>query len=289
MAKRRLDALLVDRGLAPGREKAQALVMAGRVRVDGHAPPKAGTLVDENTPLDVSPPARYVSRGGAKLDHALDAFGLDVSGLVVADIGASTGGFTDCLLQRGASTVYAIDAGKGQLDYGLRNDARVVVMEGVNARNLDSLPEPVDLATIDVSFISLRAVLPAVGRLFEGTRREGPSGPTTASGTIVALFKPQFEAWKDEVPRGGVIRDPQLHATLIGRFSAWCVANGFRVLDLTASPILGAEGNKEFLFWLRPERSPVPASPEFAHGRPARSHDRSRPISTVARKKRSHA
>lgn len=277
MAKRRLDALLVDRGLAPDREKAQALVMARRVRVDGLAAPKAGTLVDENAPLEVYKPPRYVSRGGEKLDHALDAFGLDLSGLVVADIGASTGGFTDCLLQRGASRVYAIDAGKGQLDYSLRNDARVVVMEGVNARNLDSLPERVALATIDVSFISLRVVLPAAQRLFEGGRRGvRPFAPTIAPGTIVALFKPQFEARKDEVPRGGVIRDPQLHATLIGRFSAWCVANGFRVLDLASSPILGAEGNKEFLFWLRRDpSSPGPLSRVRERGR---SRERARRV-----------
>src|SRR2546427_906943 len=168
MAKRRLDTLLVDRGLAPDREKAQALVMAGAVSVDECPAQKAGTLVDEDVALRLAERARYVGRGGEKLEHALEAFGVDVRGLVVADIGASTGGFTDCLLQTGAARVYAIDSGKGQLDFRLRNGPRVVVMEGVNARTLESLPERVDLVTIDVSFISLGAVFPAVPRLKTG-------------------------------------------------------------------------------------------------------------------------
>jgi len=240
MAKRRLDSLLVDRGLAPDREKAQALVMAGQVSVDERPAPKPGTLVDEHSPLAVAEGRRFVGRGGVKLEHALKAFGLDVSGLVAADIGASTGGFTDCLLQRGAARVYAIDVGKGQLDYGLRNDPRVDVWEGVNARELGPLTEPVDIITIDVSFISLRLVLPNVFGMF-----------LLGLGDVVVLLKPQFEARKGEVPRGGVIRDPQLHATLIGRFANWCVSNEFRIVDLTSSPILGADGNREFFFWLR--------------------------------------
>jgi len=287
MAKRRLDTLLVDRGLAPDRERAQALVMAGRVSLDERPAPKPGTLVHEDAPLRVAEPSRYVGRGGEKLEHALDAFGWDMAGLIAADIGASTGGFTDCLLQRGAERVYAVDVGKGQLDYGLRQDARVVVMEGVNARHLETLPEPVDIVTIDVSFISLRLVLPAARSLFEGDRRGAatetfkirnqssipavgvdsePGGccaPTPVTGTLIALFKPQFEAAKAEVPRGGVIRDPSLHATLIGRFAAWCAKSGFRILDLATSPILGAEGNREFFFWLRPNL------PSPAHGRGA--------------------
>jgi 23S rRNA (cytidine1920-2'-O)/16S rRNA (cytidine1409-2'-O)-methyltransferase len=247
MAKRRLDTLLVDRGLAPDREMAHALVMAGAVSVDERPAPKPGTLIDEDAPLRLAERPRYVGRGGEKLEHALDAFGLDVSGLVAADVGSSTGGFTDCLLQRGAERVYAVDAGKGQLDYGLRNDARVVVMEGVNARNLESMPEPVDFAAIDVSFISLRLVLPAVQNVLETS-----SARTSARGSIIALLKPHFEARKGEVPRGGVIRDPQLHARIIGRFAAWCVSNAFRIIDITSSPILGADGNREFFFWLRP-------------------------------------
>jgi 23S rRNA (cytidine1920-2'-O)/16S rRNA (cytidine1409-2'-O)-methyltransferase len=246
MSKQRLDALLVDKGLAESQEKARALVMAGQVLVAGRPASKPGALVDAGAPLQVERPPRYVSRGGEKLEHALRAFGLDASGLVAADAGSSTGGFTDCLLQHGAAKVYAIDAGKGQIDYRLRQDRRVVVMEGQNVRHLEALPEPVDLVTVDVSFISLRLVLPIVAGYLraDGAAHRLPS--------MVALFKPQFEAAKGEVPRGGVIRDPQMHSKLIGRFVAWCTSNRFRVLDLAASPVLGAEGNREFLFWLRP-------------------------------------
>jgi 23S rRNA (cytidine1920-2'-O)/16S rRNA (cytidine1409-2'-O)-methyltransferase len=285
MTKRRVDTLLVARGLADTPAKAQALVLAGQVR-SGELPiSKPGLLVEEALPLAVARGPRYVSRGGEKLDHALAAFALDVSGLVCADVGASTGGFTDCLLQHGAERVFAIDVGKGQLDYGLRTDPRVVVVEGTNVRHLTQLPEPVDFAVIDVSFISLRLVLPVVRKWFEDERRgEAGLAPTprahtatrdrvnpwpTAVGTIVALFKPQFEAQKTEVPRGGVIVDPALHSTLIGRFTAWCAQNGFRVLDLAASPILGAEGNREFLFWLRPTvgaRHASPLRPESVRG-----------------------
>jgi 23S rRNA (cytidine1920-2'-O)/16S rRNA (cytidine1409-2'-O)-methyltransferase len=266
MGKRRLDALLVDRGLAESPEKARALVMAGQVTVDERPAPKAGVLVADDAALAVDLGPRYVSRGGEKLEHALAAFGLDVGGLVAADIGASTGGFTDCLLQHGAARVYAIDVGRGQLDYKLRGDPRVVSLESVNARELEVLPEPLDVATIDVSFISLRLVLPAVARLLVTAPRPRVSlkadPPKDAVGTIIALFKPQFEAAKSEVPRGGVIRDPQLHSMLIGRFAAWCVANGFGIRDLVASPILGTEGNREFLFWLEPigvSAAPTPA------------------------------
>jgi 23S rRNA (cytidine1920-2'-O)/16S rRNA (cytidine1409-2'-O)-methyltransferase len=250
MSKRRVDTLLVDRGLAETRAKAQALVMAGRVRAGERPIAKPGHLVEETITLAVENPPPYVSRAGEKLAQALDAFSIDVAGLAVADVGASTGGFTDCLLQRRASRVYAIDVGRGQIDYRLRNDPRVVLMERTNARHLQSLPGRVDLATVDVSFISLRLVLPVVaGWLSESGPR--PSDDR-ARGSIVALFKPQFEAGKAETPRGGVIRDTQFHSTLIARFAAWCTRNGFRVLDLVTSPILGAEGNREFLFWLRP-------------------------------------
>ena len=276
MSKRRLDALLVERGFADSPEKARALVMAGQVLVGQRPVSKPGTLIDTALPLHVAEPPRYVSRGGEKLEHALRAFGLDVSGLVAADIGSSAGGFTDCLLQHGASRVYAIDVGKGQLDYRLRQDARVIVMEGVNARLLEALPEPVDIVTLDLSFISLRLVLPAARRLLgsastAGERRGDRPVAPAPRGAIVALFKPQFEAKKAEVPRGGVITDPSLHAALIGRFAAWCVRGGFRVLDLTASPILGSAGNREFFFWLRPVSShSVPAGhPSPAHGRGA--------------------
>ncbi|TMB96940.1 MAG: TlyA family RNA methyltransferase [Chloroflexi bacterium] len=276
MAKRRIDTLLVDRGLAASREKAQALVMAGQVRAGERPVSKAGALVEETAALAVAERPRYVSRGGEKLEHGLRHFGLDVSGLVCADVGSSTGGFTDCLLQHGASRVYAIDVGKGQLDWTLRQDPRVVVMEGSNVRELVSLPERVDVLTIDVSFISLRLVLPVLPALFDPERRGaatevqdtehwlrmaptpissdgGCCAPTRpARGSIIALLKPQFEAEKGEVPRGGVIRDPLFHSTLIGRFIRWCVTSRFRILDLAASPILGDKGNREFLFWLRP-------------------------------------
>jgi len=243
MSKRRLDTLLVDRGLAESREKARALVMAGQVLVDERPAPKPGSMIDESLDLHVVQGPAYVSRGGEKLAHALESFSIDVRDVVAADIGASTGGFTDCLLKNGASKVYAVDVGKAQLAYGLRTDPRVVVLEGVNARDMAPLPELVDLITIDVSFISLRLVLPRVARLL---------GPSPSHRPVVALFKPQFEAAKDEVPRGGVIRDAQLHAALLGRFNAWCMANDFAVVDMVSSPILGAEGNREFLLCLRP-------------------------------------
>ncbi|OGO48731.1 MAG: hypothetical protein A2W34_05165 [Chloroflexi bacterium RBG_16_64_32] len=239
MSKRRLDVLLLERGLVDSREKARVAVMAGSVLVDDQRAVKPAGMVDEGARLRLVEGPRYASRGGDKLEHALDAFGIDVAGTVAADIGASTGGFTDCLLQRGAARVYAIDVGRGQLDLRLRQDPRVVVMEGVNARYLDSLPEPVDIVTADVAFISLRHVLPTARRLL----RPG--------GGIVALFKPQFEAAKREVGKGGVIRDPQMHARLIGRFAVWCVKNGLRIRGPVASPLLGPAGNREFFFHLR--------------------------------------
>jgi 23S rRNA (cytidine1920-2'-O)/16S rRNA (cytidine1409-2'-O)-methyltransferase len=243
MGKRRLDLLLLERGLVDSREKARVAVMAGSVLIDEQPAVKPASLVDEGVSLRLLAGPRYASRGGEKLEHALNVFGIGVASAVAADIGASTGGFTDCLLQHGASRVYAVDVGRGQLDMHLRQDPRVVVMEGVNARYLEELPEPVDLVTIDVAFISLRHVLPTAKRLL----RPG--------GNIVALLKPQFEAARREVGKGGVIRDPQMHARLIGRFAAWCVKNGLRVLGLTASPLLGPAGNREFFFHLR-EASP---------------------------------
>lgn len=240
MGKQRLDVLLLERGLADSRERAKALIMAGSVLVEAQKVLRPATLVDEGACLQVAERQRYVGRGGDKLEYALRTFELDVRGLVAADIGASTGGFTDCLLQHGASRVYAIDVGHGQMDYRLRQDPRVVVMERVNVRYLEGLPEPVEIATVDVSFISLRLVLPVVRRLL----RPG--------GCVVALFKPQFEAKKGEVSRGGVVREPLQHATLIGRFVAWCGESGFRIGGLTSSPILGAAGNREFFFRLKP-------------------------------------
>ena len=238
MAKRRVDSLLVARGLAESREKARAAVLAGDVLVGESLVAKPGTLIDETVELRLLGRPAYVSRGGEKLAHALAAFAVDVEGLTAVDVGASTGGFTDCLLQRGARRVYAVDVGYGQLDYRLRQDPRVVVMERVNARYLRSLPDEVDLATVDVSFIGLERVLPAVARLLK------PGAP------IVALFKPQFQARKGEVGKGGVVRDPLLIATLIGRFLAWAVGYGFRIRGLTPSPLLGPAGNQELFLLL---------------------------------------
>lgn len=238
MLKRRLDSLLVERGLAEDLHKAQAIIMAGEVKVEGVPASKPAGLVDETAHIELRQPPPFVSRGGLKLAHALNEFRVDVSGLVAADIGASTGGFTDCLLQRGASKVYAIDVGRGQLDYRLRKDPRVVVLEEVNARNPLPISEKIDLATIDVSFISVTKVIPGVVRLLK------------EDGNIVVLIKPQFEAERDEVGLGGVVKDPQVHALVLGRFITWAIAQPFRLRGLVASPILGPAGNREFLVWL---------------------------------------
>ncbi|MBL7208604.1 MAG: TlyA family RNA methyltransferase [Dehalococcoidia bacterium] len=242
MPKQRLDSLLVTRGLAENKSEATAMVMAGEVTVAGKAVTKAGSLVDEDASLDVAEKLPYVSRGGIKLAHALDECGLDVASLTAMDLGASTGGFTDCLLQRGARRVYAIDVGYGQLDYKLRQDSRVVVMERTNAHHPFSLPEKVDIATIDLSFISVTKVIPNV------------TGHLTEPGHIIVLFKPQFEAERKEVPRGGIVKDPQVHAQVLGRFIVWATNNRLRLRGLVASPILGAEGNKEFLILLTPSQ-----------------------------------
>ncbi|MGQ9573077.1 MAG: TlyA family RNA methyltransferase [Dehalococcoidia bacterium] len=242
MAKRRLDTLLVERGLAESREKARAAVLAGTVLVNDRTAAKPGMLVPEAAEVCLVARPRYVSRGGEKLGYALQVFGIDVQGLVVVDVGASSGGFTDCLLQHGARRVYAVDVGYGQLDYRLRQDSRVVVMERVNIRYLRSLPQKADLATIDVSFIGLEKVLPAVARLLK------------PGGRIIALFKPQFQARRREVGKGGVIRDSLLQASIIGRFVAWAVEKRLRILNLAASPLLGPAGNQEFFFLLLPPR-----------------------------------
>ena len=239
MAKQRIDSLLVDRGLVESRAKAQALIMAGEVSVDGKTIIKAGTLVAEEAVIDILQPPPFVSRGGIKLDYALDRFQLDVSSKVAADIGASTGGFTDCLLKRGAGRVYAVDVGYGQLDYRLRQDKRVVVMERVNARYPISLPEKVDLATMDLSFISVEKVIPSVAQLLKD------------GGYLVVLLKPQFEAHRSEVGKGGIVKQTVVHARVLGRFIAWMTGHGFRLGGLVASPILGAEGNMEFFLLLR--------------------------------------
>jgi 23S rRNA (cytidine1920-2'-O)/16S rRNA (cytidine1409-2'-O)-methyltransferase len=239
VAKRRIDILLVEKGLVESREKARVMVMEGAVVADNRTIVKPSTLVNVDADVQVLRAPAFVSRGGLKLEYALDQFQINVNGLVVVDVGASTGGFTDCLLKRGAGKVYAVDVGYGQLDYRLRQDPRVTVMERVNARYLFKLPELVDLATVDVSFISLEKVVPAVAELVK------------SGGYIIALVKPQFEAGKSQVGKGGVVKDPQVHAAVLGRFINWAVDREFRLLGLVASPILGAEGNKEFLVLLQ--------------------------------------
>jgi 23S rRNA (cytidine1920-2'-O)/16S rRNA (cytidine1409-2'-O)-methyltransferase len=236
----RLDQLLVDRGLAESRTKAQALVLAGEVLVDGQKAEKSGHAVSVDARIDVLAHQRYVGRGGLKLEAALQRFQIDVRGRVCADIGASTGGFTDCMLQHGAARVYAVDVGTGQLDWKLRNDPRVVLREGINARYLQpgDIGEPLDLATFDVSFISVTLIVPVVVPLLAGP------------GEMVILVKPQFEVGRGQVGKGGIVRDPELHAQACERVAEFVQKLGFRT-SLTESPILGAEGNKEFLLYAR--------------------------------------
>jgi len=254
MPKVRLDVLLVERGLAESRAKAQALIMAGQVRVAGQTMLKPGTPIPADSLLTVDSGPRFVSRGGEKLDAALETFGLDVSGLVCADVGASTGGFTDCLLQRGAAKVYAIDVGKGILHWKLRNDPRVVVMEETNARFVESLPEGVELVTVDASFISLKILLPVVKKWLGPNPPIPPSleGKRGAGGLgAIALIKPQFEAGKKDVSRGdGVIRDPAIHRQVLLDVLGFAQQEGFSVRGLIKSPLLGPKGNAEFLVWL---------------------------------------
>lgn len=247
----RLDRLLVERGWFVSREQAAAAVLAGRVRVGGTPVTKAGRRLPADAVLEVAGPAHpYVSRGGLKLAAALDAFATDPRGRVCLDVGASTGGFTDLLLQRGAARVYAVDVGYGQLAWRLRQDPRVVVRERVNARALGAadVPEPVDLAVVDVSFISLAKVLPAVG------------GRVAAGGAVICLVKPQFEAGPADVPRGGVVRDPEVHARVLRGVLEAAAALGWPAAGLIASPITGADGNREFLAHLLP-RAAATADP----------------------------
>jgi len=235
-ARVRIDRLLVERGLVESREQAARLILAGEVLVDGKRVSKAGALVARDAGVELQGRSPFVSRGGEKLAHALDAFQMKAAGRVCLDVGASTGGFTDCLLQRDAARVYAVDVGVGQLDAKLRKDPRVVVMEKTNARALDPriFGEQPTLAVIDVAFISLEKVLPSV------------FGVLAPRGEVIALVKPQFEVGREAVGKGGVVRDPALHRQAVARLARYAVLRGWHVLGVTASPLRGPKGNREF-------------------------------------------
>ncbi len=240
--KQRLDSLLVSQELVPSREQASRLILAGRVRIDGVVMDKPGKLVSSEVSIEIiRPESQYASRGGEKLASALDAFGLSCAGLVVMDVGASTGGFTDCVLQRNAQRVYAIDVGYGQLDWRLRNDARVIVMDRLNIRYLspDDMSERVDLVVIDVSFISLKKVWPAVLPMLK------------PKGYLVALIKPQFVVGKGQVGKGGIIRDEKLREAVKEQFMEYANSMGLEVIGLIDSPVLGKKGNKEILIGVK--------------------------------------
>ena len=252
--KERLDLLLTEKGLCDSRSRAQAIIMSGEVYVDGQKCDKAGTAVDRNAVIEVrGNSCPYVSRGGLKLEKAMRDFGIDPTGYVCSDSGASTGGFTDCLLQRGASKVFAIDVGYGQLAWRIRTDPRVVCMERTNIRYVtpDMIGQPLDLSVVDVSFISLKLVLPAIQALLKPT------------GQVVCLIKPQFEAGKDKVGKKGVVRDPTVHTEVLQAFLALAQSIYFTVKNLTYSPVKGPEGNIEFLGHLSmcPEGGIVPDVP----------------------------
>ena len=244
MSRMRLDQLLVERGLAASRTQAQALILAGEVELEGAGTRslKPGQQVAAEASVSLVARPRWASRAGAKLEAALNAFAVDPTGLACLDAGASTGGFTDVLLERGARIVYAVDVGRGQLIDRLRRDPRVVNMERTNLRELRALPEPIDLATLDLSFISLRLVLSAVHHLL------------TDAGRVIALVKPQFEAGREAVPRGGVVRDPTVHREVLLRFGAGAAEAGFTPAGLIRSPVVGSEGNVEFLALLERRR-----------------------------------
>tara|TARA_B100001123_G_scaffold3019_1_gene4009 strand:- start:22 stop:789 length:768 start_codon:yes stop_codon:yes gene_type:complete len=250
-SKKRADILIYELGLSESREQAQTMIMEGLVFQPSGRVLKASTILDENTPIEIRGRLPYVSRGGIKLAHALDSFNINVNNMVVLDVGASTGGFTDCVLQKGSSHVYAVDVGHSQIHHKIRTDSRVSVTEKCNARYPFTLPEKVDLITIDVSFISLRLILPSV----EQHLKTGCS--------IVALVKPQFEAEKGEVGRGGIIRDSTIHQRVMSRMLNWCADNNFSVENHCESPINGDSGNKEFFIMLE---KPI-ANQKFCNGK----------------------
>src|SRR3989338_3297970 len=242
MQKKRLDSLLVERGIIQSRERAKGLILSGDVSVNGNPVNKAGILVDEDAEIKLTgKDIPYVSRGGLKLEKAIKEFNINVKDKVAIDVGASTGGFTDCLIQYGAKKVYAVDVGYGQLAWKLRNDPRVVVIERKNIRYIkpSDIGEPVDIATIDVSFISLKLVLPVVKNLLK------------ENGEIIALIKPQFEIGKGEVEKGGIVRDREKHEKVISEIKSFAIDSGFKVLNVTESPIAGQKGNVEFLIYFQ--------------------------------------
>lgn len=247
MAKVRLDTMVHQQGLAPSREKARAMILAGQIKVNDQIISKPGTAVDEKAAIEfIVSGCSYVSRGGKKLEKALDVFDIQVTDLVVMDVGASTGGYTDCVLQRGARRVYAVDVGYGQLDWKLRNDPRVINMERTNIRYLSvaEFPEPVDLVTIDVSFISVKFVFPVIKSLLIN------------DGAVVCLVKPQFEAGRNKVGRKGVVRDKDTHQEVLLNSIEHAAQEGLNCVDLTYSPITGPQGNIEFFLYLRQDKQP---------------------------------
>ena len=258
MPKRRLDNLLLERGIVQSRERAKGLILSGDVRVNGNPVNKAGTLIDENAEIEITKDIPYVSRGGLKLEKAIKEFNINVKDKVAIDVGASTGGFTDCLIQYGAKKVYAVDVGYGQLAWKLRNDPRVVIIERKNIRYIkpsdirpplsplllkegkgEVFAELADIATIDVSFISLKLVLPVVKNLLK------------ENGEIIALIKPQFEVGRGEVGKGGIVKDEEKHKKVISEIKSFAIDSGFKVLNVTKSPIAGQKGNVEFLIYLQ--------------------------------------
>ena len=247
MAKKRLDVLMTERALAESRQKAQAIIMAGQVYVNGQKVDKAGAPVGEDAQIEVrGKTLAYVSRGGLKLEKAVKRWPIQLSGTVCADIGSSTGGFTDCMLQQGAEKVYAVDSGYNQLDWRLRNDPRVVCMERTNARYLtqEQIPEALDFFSVDVSFISLRLILPPMRQLIK------------PEGEAVCLIKPQFEAGREKVGKKGVVRDPAVHLEVLEHFLQHAKESGFTVKDITFSPIKGPEGNIEYLGYISAKEGP---------------------------------
>lgn len=248
MRKERVDLLLVERGLAANRSQAQRMIMAGKVRVEGQIVPKPAMQVALEAQIEIEERPRFVSRGGEKLEAALEAFGVDVCGKVCVDVGASTGGFTDCLLQHGAKKVFAVDVGQGILHWKLRQDARVVVLEDTNARFLTKIAERPDIVTIDVSFISLKSLLGVIRRWFEGEK-----------GQVIALIKPQFEAGREQTAQGkGVIRDPRIHEAVLQDVLAFAESEAYQIAGLIRSPLKGPKGNTEFLAnLLYPKREEV--------------------------------